>query len=374
MTIESTLTSLTTAVQNAATNISTKTRRQLIDTLRDLQYSLETPLETSQRLCYASNNLSTIRVCIDLKIYNLLAESKKPLRIEQISNHTTASPSLLTRLLRHQASLGHIAHPTPTTYAPNTVTHNLALPTVQAGILMNDALGPGFAALPAFLKDTKYANPQDMHDTPFLRGHESSGRTLFQWMSTHPEHMQFFKAHLSLIEAEPQDFWRYYPIESMSQGLQNEEDVVFVDVAGAMGAQCVALKEACPGLKGRVVLQELEYAVRRAVLPEGVEGMFYYFRRVLKDWPDEKVVEILKNTVSAMGPESHILIDDWVVPETGAPWFVTQADMCMLTMSGGQERSEEQWREVLSRSGLKIESVITYNEAFKMSIVDVVKA
>lgn len=37
-------------------------------------------------------------------------------------------------------------------------------------------------------------------------------------------------------------------------------------------------------------------------------------REILHDWPDEQCKDILSNIVDTMGPESTILIEDYVLP------------------------------------------------------------
>jgi demethylsterigmatocystin 6-O-methyltransferase len=55
---------------------------------------------------------------------------------------------------------------------------------------------------------------------------------------------------------------------------------------------------------------------------------------VLHDWDDEKSLEILKNLVPAMGPDSLILIDEMVLPNTGVHWWSAWMDLHMLTILG----------------------------------------
>jgi demethylsterigmatocystin 6-O-methyltransferase len=55
---------------------------------------------------------------------------------------------------------------------------------------------------------------------------------------------------------------------------------------------------------------------------------------VLHDWSDEKCVAILKNIVPAMEPESQVLIDEVVLPDTGVNWQVAQMDLIMMASFG----------------------------------------
>ena len=58
-----------------------------------------------------------------------------------------------------------------------------------------------------------------------------------------------------------------------------------------------------------------------------------------------------------MSEASSMLIDDWVLPEVGAPILGVSEDIMMMMLLGGMERSLRQWRYLLSSIGLKITKV-----------------
>jgi demethylsterigmatocystin 6-O-methyltransferase len=80
----------------------------------------------------------------------------------------------------------------------------------------------------------------------------------------------------------------------------------------------------------------------------------YYLRNILHDYPDDKALVILKNTMAAMGPESVILIDDIIIPDKGAHPHATEQDMVMLTTLASIERTQKQWDSLLSSAGLRV--------------------
>ena len=66
---------------------------------------------------------------------------------------------------------------------------------------------------------------------------------------------------------------------------------------------------------------------------------------------------MLGNTVEAMSPESSLLIDEWVLPDVGAPLAGASEDMLMLMFLSGMERSESQWKSLLESIGLEIKKI-----------------
>lgn len=51
---------------------------------------------------------------------------------------------------------------------------------------------------------------------------------------------------------------------------------------------------------------------------------------------------------------SKLLINDIVLPDTGATRFATISDINMLALLAAMERSEAQWRKLLEQAGLKV--------------------
>lgn len=79
----------------------------------------------------------------------------------------------------------------------------------------------------------------------------------------------------------------------------------------------------------------------------------------MHDWPDEEAAKILQNVAAAMVPDSRILIDDAVLPDTGASRQQTVADLAMMAFAG-KERTKKQWNILAERAGLRVEQIHTY--------------
>ena len=92
-------------------------------------------------------------------------------------------------------------------------------------------------------------------------------------------------------------------------------------------------------------------------------------RNVLRDYPDEKCIEILRQIMSAMTEVSVILIDEMVLPAQGTHWHATQLDLCMMSCLAALERPEQQWLTLLDVAGLKIIKVCCYSDQLRESII-----
>jgi hypothetical protein len=81
---------------------------------------------------------------------------------------------------------------------------------------------------------------------------------------------------------------------------------------------------------------------------------------VLHDWTDEICLKILGNITAAMKPGySKVLINENIIPDTGAHFEHTALDMMMITLLSSKERTRADWEDLLSRAGLKITGVYT---------------
>ena len=60
---------------------------------------------------------------------------------------------------------------------------------------------------------------------------------------------------------------------------------------------------------------------------------------------------------------SKLLINENVVPNKGANLQTVSRDMLMMAVLGAMERTEQHWRELLAKAGLKVEEIWTHEKA-----------
>ena len=56
---------------------------------------------------------------------------------------------------------------------------------------------------------------------------------------------------------------------------------------------------------------------------------------------------------------SKLLINENVIPDTGAHWQATALDLVMMADFASQERTERQWRRLIEGAGMRITKVWT---------------
>jgi hypothetical protein len=72
-----------------------------------------------------------------------------------------------------------------------------------------------------------------------------------------------------------------------------------------------------------------------------------------------------------MAPESVLLLDEWVLPETGVSNYAASMDLTFMAAFASLERTEAQWRVLLGEVGLRLCKTYVYNPEACEGVMDV---
>jgi hypothetical protein len=86
-------------------------------------------------------------------------------------------------------------------------------------------------------------------------------------------------------------------------------------------------------------------------------GDAYLVSRILHGLDDEKARRVLANIRAAARPGARVLLIESVIPLGNEPHGSKWLDLLMLVLGGGRERTEEEWRGLLARNGLEVDSI-----------------
>ncbi|KAI2627279.1 S-adenosyl-L-methionine-dependent methyltransferase [Hypomontagnella submonticulosa] len=370
-------------------------RKRLLLAAQKAIPELETPGEASQRILYNGIELPTARVAVDLNLFNLLKESPTPLSTEELARRSGKNPDtkLLARILRYLASLRMIREVDTGLWAASHFGNNLSGKGQSAGVAcMVDNCFTAMVALPAFLRQHAYNPPDTKSETAFALANRvrPEEATFFDWLKTRPENALHFNTFMTSHRTGTRT-WLDRPevINEITDALdkvtagKDGEGVSFVDIGGGIGHQCKAFKKHVPNLKGTIVLEDLEEVIATAELEDGIEKVgvdflkgqpvkgaaSYYFRSVLRNWPDRYSRTILGHVRDAMDEHSLLLIDEIVLSDRGAHLSDTQLDLVMLAMLNAEARTEAHWRQLLSEVGMEVKEIVFYEEDTKEAII-----
>jgi hypothetical protein len=99
-----------------------------------------------------------------------------------------------------------------------------------------------------------------------------------------------------------------------------------------------------------------------------VVARFCHMRQIMHDWSDAECNTILAHLVRAMDKDSRLLIDDYVMPSTGAGFRAINMDVCMMMYLRSEERTERRWRRLLKSANLEICRIWTPENGFESII------
>jgi len=168
--------------------------------------------------------------------------------------------------------------------------------------------------------------------------------------------------------------------EAAARAVSNAYDFswanVLVDVGGGTGAFLGTILQANPQARGILFDRQDVVAAAGALLAgsgvadrcEVVAGNFfeavpsggdaYILSWVIHDWDDDRSITILKNCRRAVGRDGQVLMIELVIPPGNEASPSKLYDIHMLVLTGGRERREDEYRELLAAADLRLTRVI----------------
>jgi hypothetical protein len=192
------------------------------------------------------------------------------------------------------------------------------------------------------------------------------GKSLFEWLSEHPEEERLFSESMSTFSG--------LEVESILSSYDFSQHASAVDVGGAHGELLEALLKAQPRMVGTLFdapsVIDRAATIARAKDVESrctlVAGDFfesvpggkdlYILKHILHDWDDERALRILRNVQVAMPRGARLLVAEQGIASPGIPNPGKMLDVVMLSLlECGRERSAEEFAALMSRAGLEFE-------------------
>ncbi len=285
-----------------------------------------------------------------------------PKSLRTLAEETETHEPSLYRLLRALASIGLFAEVTPLTFANTELSsllqsdHPNSLRDI-ARLFGSEEFSRSWGAMDYSIKTGGIAFNYVFHE-----------RT-WSYFTSHPDAAETFQQGMTAItQVANSAVLRAYDFSAFE---------TIVDVGGGHGLLLTSILHHCPNLRGILFDTALTIGQAKEQLsPELkergdlVEGSFfesvpagadaYLMKNVLHDWSDEQCISILKNCRQAMKPTGNVLVIEHVLPANNdsnqAGTFF--ADLAMLLMEEGCQRSQEQFQQLYEAAGLKLTRLI----------------
>jgi hypothetical protein len=299
----------------------------------------------------------------------------EPKTAEELATATNAHGPSLFRVLRALASVGVITQDANNRFGATPLSQTLA------------SNGPG--SIRAFaiteLGEEHYpAWGELLHSvrTGGIAFDKAFGEPVWEFFAKHPENARIFNDAMSAMTAAANDalhaVYEFTAIQTL------------VDVGGGHGGLITGILERNPDMRGilfdapeviagaKSKIEESGVADRCRLVggdffqsvPEGGDAIV--MKWIIHDWNDEQSVAIMKNCHRALPENGKLILVDAVVPETSEPHFSKFIDLNMLVMTGGKERTAEEFRRLYEASGFKLVRIVPTESPF--SVIEGVKA
>jgi SAM-dependent methyltransferase len=193
------------------------------------------------------------------------------------------------------------------------------------------------------------------------------GKNTFDWFKEHPDDARLFDAfHTALTLSN---------VKPLAAAYDFSRARTIVDVGGGAGALLSAILRAAPSARG--VLFDLEHVVAAAkttadrdtaarcefvggdffkTVPSG--GDVYVLKHIIHDWDDDRALTILANCHRAMAGKGKLLLIEELICAPNQPCGAKLGDITMLVRTGGRNRTEKEYRALLTRSGFDVTRVL----------------
>jgi hypothetical protein len=305
------------------------------------------------------NRLALLYVMVKLELAEVLHSG--PQTSEALAAAHGTHPEALRRVLRAVASLGLLTENEDGTFALTDLGQMLrrGMPdSIRDEVMLVWELWiPARTGLLAAVRTGESALSQVF------------GESLYERLNHVPDVARAFDAAMIAIARDS--------AESLLAAYDFAPSSKIIDVGGGAGALLAAILQAHPQAMG-VVFERLDVlaGTRDYLAAAGlsdrcevvggdmfvavpVGGDTYVLSHILHNWDDAHCVQLLQNCRAAMASEGRIVIFERCMPElvTGPEWAF-EADVSMLVITGGRQRTEAQYRALLATAGLALTRVV----------------
>jgi len=154
---------------------------------------------------------------------------------------------------------------------------------------------------------------------------------------------------------------------------------VIADIGGGIGTQLVSILDASPSSKGilfdkpHLRAESLSHDRMEAISGDFFEsvpagGDAYLLRFILHDWADAEAAVILGSLRRAMKPTARLIVVENVIPEGASFHFGKWTDLQMLVCIGGRERTEMEYRALLTAAGFDLQEVVATSSPLSLLV------
>ncbi len=202
------------------------------------------------------------------------------------------------------------------------------------------------------------------------------GMPVWEFFAKHPDNATIFNDAMSGMTAQANEaILSQYDFAGIN---------TLVDIGGGHGGLITSILQRYPAMNG--ILFDSPQVIEGAKAPVDASGVgdrcrlvagnffesvpeggnAHILKWIIHDWNDDQSVAILKNCHRALPENGKLILVEAVVPASNEPHFSKFIDLNMLVMTGGRERTEEEFRALYKTAGFRLTRVVPTDSPFSV--------
>jgi hypothetical protein len=296
-----------------------------------------------------------IHVISELGIADLLADGPKS--VESLAKETETHAPTLFRILRALSSVGVFVETEEGMFGLSPLSR----------CLVSDGLRPIARMFFSEWHDKAWSGLSQTVRTGEPGFDHAFGKPAFEWFEENP-------VERSILD-QGQASKAVGFAKAVLETLEFSAFKSICDIGGGQGAFLIQLLADYPQILGYVAdlpgaVVSAKKTIEKANLSDRCQAIPYDFHKeappvcdayflvnVLHDWDDEICIRILKNIIRSMNADSRLWIVEYLI-EPGPGFSVAKLlDIEVLVMSGGRERTIDEYKALLGSAGLAVSRI-----------------
>jgi ubiquinone/menaquinone biosynthesis C-methylase UbiE len=202
------------------------------------------------------------------------------------------------------------------------------------------------------------------------------GEPVWEFFGKNPENARIFNNAMSGMTAQAE--------QALHAAYKFEGINTIMDVGGGHGGLITSILERNPEMRGILfdspqVVEGAKPKLEGAGLADRcqiVGGNFFEsvpsgsdaitMKWIIHDWNDEQSITIMKNCARALPENGKLILVEAVVPPGDEMHFAKFIDLNMLVITGGKERTEEEFGKLYEASGFNLTRIVATESPFSV--------
>ncbi|KAK7398538.1 hypothetical protein QQX98_012086 [Neonectria punicea] len=355
-----------------------------------VRIALQEPIDLVTRMFEQLSLGGAFHTILGIRAYHAMPEDGSPIAADELACIANVASTVIHHIFRVAINHGVFTETAPDIYAHNDLSRALNPKGLGSFFMITLEFTRAWIHLPEYLKSHEPDDVFNLVKSPavYSVGKEHLGKSYYELLEIDPdlERREVWNTNMFMVD-QLMPVVGMFPFASLKEQVEQDPERPFlVDIGAGRGQSCFAIRNDINGaFDAKFILQDLPGVINNmkpkdypgfelmtydAFTPQPVQNAHIYFmRRFLHDFYSPVCIEFVKNTASAMGPDSRLLICDMLIPdmvEVHESMDLYWLDLALLCMTG-QEKKKAAFVEIFDAAGLELVKI--YPSAYGRTVM-----